>query len=158
MKAIVVHEFGGPEVLRYEDTPKPAPKENEMMIRVIAAGLIGRPAAHGGGVAVYALGIFLHFFIATSAATVYYVASHWLKFLTEHWFICGLFYGAAVDQVMTLVVLPLSALQARDPYKLHDLLLGIGVHMITVGLPISFSVWRFGRDAAVSISSSRMSR
>jgi len=124
----------------------------------IAAGLIGRQAAHGGGVAVYALGIFLRFFIATSAATVYYVASRWLKFLTEHWFICGLFYGAAVDQVMTLIVLPLSALHARGPYKLHDLLLGIGVHMITVGLPISFSVWRFGRDAAVSISSSRMSR
>src|SRR2546430_8446478 len=39
MKAIVVHEFGGPEVLRYEDTPKPAPKENEMLIRVIAAGV-----------------------------------------------------------------------------------------------------------------------
>ena len=124
----------------------------------IAAGLIGRQAAHGGGVAVYALGIFLHFLIATSAATLYYVASRWLKFLTEHWFICGLFYGAAVDQVMTLIVLPLSAVHARGPYKLHDLLLGIGVHMITVGLPISFSVWRFGRDAAVSISSSRMSR
>src|SRR5438874_3605932 len=39
MKAIVVHEFGGPEALRYEDTPKPAPKENEMLIRVIAAGV-----------------------------------------------------------------------------------------------------------------------
>ena len=39
MKAIVVHEFGGPEVLKYEDTPKPAPKENEMLIRVIAAGV-----------------------------------------------------------------------------------------------------------------------
>src|SRR5437762_13473168 len=39
MKAIVVHEFGGPEVLRYEDTPKPAPKENEILIRVIAAGV-----------------------------------------------------------------------------------------------------------------------
>jgi len=124
----------------------------------IAAGLIGRQAAHGGGAVVYALGLFLHFFIATSAATVYYVASRWLKFLTEHWFICGLFYGAAVDQVMTLIVLPLSAVHARGPYKLHDLLLGIGVHMITVGLPISFSVWRFGRDAAVSISLSRMSR
>src|SRR5207244_13373912 len=48
----------------------------------IAAGLIGRQAAHGGGAAVYALGIFLHFFIATSAATVYYVASRWLNFLT----------------------------------------------------------------------------
>src|SRR6476469_5336492 len=39
MKAIDAHEFGGPEVLRYEDTPKPAPKENEMLIRVIAAGV-----------------------------------------------------------------------------------------------------------------------
>jgi len=25
MKAVVVHEFGGPEVLKYEDAPKPAP-------------------------------------------------------------------------------------------------------------------------------------
>jgi len=124
----------------------------------IAAGLIGRQAAHGGGISIYALGVFLHFFIAVSAAAVYYVASRKLEFLKKHWFICGLFYGAAVDQVMTLIVLPLSALHARGPYKLHDLLLGIGVHMITVGLPISFSVWRFGRDAAVSISSSRMSR
>jgi hypothetical protein len=111
----------------------------------IAAGLIGRQAAHGGGLAVYVLGIFLHFFIATSAATVYYAASRWLRFLTEHWLICGLVYGAIVDQVMTLIVLPLSALHARGPFKLNDLLLGIGVHMITVGLPISLSVRTFSK-------------
>ena len=45
MKAIVVHEFGGPEVLRYEDTPKPVPKENEMLIRVIAAGVCVKEVA-----------------------------------------------------------------------------------------------------------------
>jgi NADPH:quinone reductase-like Zn-dependent oxidoreductase len=39
MKAIVVHEFGGPEVLKYEDTPRPEPKENEVLVRVIAAGV-----------------------------------------------------------------------------------------------------------------------
>ena len=39
IKAIVVHEFGGPEVLKYEDVPKPEPKENEVLIRVIAAGV-----------------------------------------------------------------------------------------------------------------------
>src|SRR3989442_1559881 len=39
MKAIVVHEFGGPEVLKYEDAPRPEPKENEVLIRVIAAGV-----------------------------------------------------------------------------------------------------------------------
>jgi hypothetical protein len=110
----------------------------------IAAGLIGRPAARGGGVAIYSLGIFLHFFIAVSAAAVYYVVSRRLQFLREHWLICGLVYGAIVDQVMTLIVLPLSALHARGPYQLQDLLLGITVHMVTVGLPISFSIRRFG--------------
>src|SRR5437660_5652551 len=111
----------------------------------IAAGLLGRQAAHGGGLGIYVLGVFLHFFIAFSAATAYYLASRTLKFLTEHWFICGLIYGAIVDQVMTLIVLPLSALHAHGPHKLHDLLLGIGVHMFTVGLPISFSVRRFAK-------------
>src|SRR5947208_14188289 len=102
----------------------------------IAAGLLGRQAAHGGGIAIYALGVFLHFFIAFSAATVYYLASRTLKFLIEHWFICGLIYGAIVDQVMTLIVLPLSALHAHGPHKLHDVLLGIGV-------PCSPSGFRF---------------
>jgi NADPH:quinone reductase-like Zn-dependent oxidoreductase len=39
MKAIVVHEFGGPEVLKYEDAPRPEPKEDEILIRTIAAGV-----------------------------------------------------------------------------------------------------------------------
>ena len=111
----------------------------------IAAGLLGRQAAHGAGIPIYALGILLHFVIAFSAATVYYIASRRLEFLKEHWLVCGLIYGAIVDQVMTLIVLPLSALHAHGPYKLHDLLLGISVHMVTVGLPISFSVWRFAK-------------
>jgi len=109
---------------------------------LIAGGLLGRGAFHGGA-GTYALGLFLHFFIAMSVATIYYVASRRLKFLMEHWIVCGLFYGAAVDQVMTLIVLPLSALHAAGPYKLHDLILGIIVHSIVIGLPISFSVRRF---------------
>jgi NADPH:quinone reductase-like Zn-dependent oxidoreductase len=39
MKAIVAHEYGGPEVLRYEDAPRPEPKENELLVRVIACGV-----------------------------------------------------------------------------------------------------------------------
>lgn len=110
----------------------------------IAAGLLGRQAFHGG-VGTYVLGIFLHFFIACSAATTYYAASLRLTFLKEHPLVCGLFFGMAVEEVMNLIVLPLSALHARGPYELHDLILGVVVHMIVVGLPISFSVWRFAR-------------
>lgn len=39
MKAIVAHEYGGPEVLKYEDAPVPEPKENEVLVRVIASGV-----------------------------------------------------------------------------------------------------------------------
>jgi hypothetical protein len=111
---------------------------------VIAAGLLGR-GAFQGGVAIYVLGVLLHFFIACSAAAVYYAASRRLPFMTEHPLVCGLFFGAAVQEVMNLVVLPLSALHSRGPYKLHDLILGLLVHMVVIGLPISFSVRRFAK-------------
>ncbi|HXL24583.1 MAG TPA: NADP-dependent oxidoreductase [Chthoniobacterales bacterium] len=39
MKAIIAHEYGGPEVLKYEDVPLPKPKENEILVRVIASGV-----------------------------------------------------------------------------------------------------------------------
>jgi len=110
----------------------------------IAGGLLGRQA-FDGGVGTYVLGVALHFFIACSAAAVYYAASLRLGFLKEHPLVCGLFFGAAVQEVMNLVVLPLSALHARGPYKLHDLILGLLVHMVVVGLPISFSVRWFAK-------------
>jgi len=111
---------------------------------VIAGGLLGRNAFHGGA-GTYILGVLLHYFIACSAAATYYAASRKLHFLVEHPLVCGLFFGAAVQEVMNLIVLPLSALHSRGPYSLHDLLLGLAVHMVVVRLPISFSVWRFGR-------------
>jgi len=39
MKAIVVHEYGGPEVLHYEEAPRPQPNDNEVLIRVLAASV-----------------------------------------------------------------------------------------------------------------------
>jgi NADPH:quinone reductase-like Zn-dependent oxidoreductase len=39
MKAIQQHEFGGPEVLRYEDAPMPELKPDEVLVRVHAIGL-----------------------------------------------------------------------------------------------------------------------
>jgi len=39
MKAMVVHEFGGPEVMKYEDAPRPEPKDDEILVRVMAAAV-----------------------------------------------------------------------------------------------------------------------
>jgi hypothetical protein len=112
---------------------------------VIAGGLLG-PDARNGGAGTFILGVILHFFIASSAAAIYYGASRRLHFLIEHPLVCGLFFGAAVEEVMTLIVLPLSALHDRGPYELHDLIQGLLVHMVVVGLPISFSIRRFAKS------------
>jgi NADPH:quinone reductase-like Zn-dependent oxidoreductase len=39
MKAIRIHTYGGPEVLKYEDIPRPRPRRGEVLIRVNAAGV-----------------------------------------------------------------------------------------------------------------------
>jgi NADPH:quinone reductase-like Zn-dependent oxidoreductase len=39
MKAIVVHQYGGPEVLKFEDYPDPVPGPGEVLVRVAASSV-----------------------------------------------------------------------------------------------------------------------
>ena len=39
MKAVVAHQYGAPEVLKFEEVPQPEPKEDEALVRVIASGV-----------------------------------------------------------------------------------------------------------------------
>jgi hypothetical protein len=97
-----------------------------------------------GGMGTWTLGLVLQFLIAISAAAIYCLASLRLRFLRDNWLVCGLFYGIAVYLVMNLIVLPLSAFPFPvGPFKVAALIQGLLVHMILIGLPISFSLRRF---------------
>ena len=39
MKAVVAHEYGAPDVLKLEEVPRPEPKEDEALVRVIASSV-----------------------------------------------------------------------------------------------------------------------
>ena len=39
MKAVVAHEYGPPEVLKFENVPRPQPKEDEALVKVIASAV-----------------------------------------------------------------------------------------------------------------------
>src|SRR5690242_6943568 len=62
------------------------------LLRYVAGGLLG-PNAFNGGLGTAALGLGLHFLIATSWAAIYYAASRKLKVLVERPIVCGLLYG-----------------------------------------------------------------
>lgn len=54
MKAVRVHELGGPEVLRYEETSDPTPGKGEVLVKIAAAGvnfldIYYRSGFHWGG-------------------------------------------------------------------------------------------------------------
>jgi len=111
----------------------------------IAAGLLGPRTAFQGGAATWILGVLLHYFIAFAAASVYCLASLRLTFLEEHYLVCGLFYGMGLYLVMNLIVLPISAIHAMGPYPYRDLVQGLLVHMILIGVPIAFCLRRFSQ-------------
>ena len=111
------------------------------LLRAIASGLLG-PEAFGGGWQTSLLGAFFHFFIAFSAAAVFYAASRRMKFLTQHAALSGIAYGVAVYLLMYWIVIPLSRLQPM-PFSISRTMLAIVTHMVCVGLPISLVVRKF---------------
>jgi hypothetical protein len=118
------------------------------LILAISAGLVGLKALKVGGVGYYALGLFLHFFISLTFAAFYYVSSRKWTFLKDSWIVCGLAYGAAVQIVMMYLVLPfLTVTHPHGPYELKEVLVGLGAHMLVIGLPIAYCVHRFAKPA-----------
>ena len=105
--------------------------------QAIAAGVLGR-AAFQGGAATAALGVALHFFIATTIVLVYHAASRRMPALARRPFAWGPLYGVGVYLVMNWVVIPLSNAPGGTP-RLSTLLNGVGIHILGVGIPAALA-------------------
>lgn len=114
------------------------------VLQSIASGVLGRDAYSYGAGAAW-LGLLLHYAIMTVIALIFVVASRRIDFLIRHPFVAGAAYGLLVFLVMTYVIVPLSASPIKPPPPLQ-VLEGILIHMVCVGLPISLAAHRFGRQ------------
>jgi hypothetical protein len=118
----------------------------------IASGLLGSkafPAAGGGGPGIWLLGLALHFLIALGAATTYGLGSRRWSFLRTHFVLGGTCFGILVYLFMNIIVLPLSAVPFPiGPFSVQALRIGVLSHIVLVGLPISTTLWFFGRRSA----------
>lgn len=90
------------------------------------------------------LGFVIHFTIAFTAATVYWIASRKMRALVDHPIPFGLLYGEAVFLFMYFVVMPLSAI-GFPKFGVGTYITGPIGHTVLVGLPISLMTRRFSR-------------
>ena len=109
------------------------------VIQSVASGFLAN-AAFEGGYTTAALGLLLHFFIACSAAAIFYVASRKIDFLIQHAIISGLIYGAMIYAVMYLIVLPISAYPIKINFAPSRVAINLIAHMFLIGLPIALVV------------------
>lgn len=101
----------------------------------VAAGLLGR-ASFEGGAATAALGLALHFLIATSMSVAFYLVARRWPLLRRRPVPCGAVYGLILYGVMNYIVVPLSAAGpgSKDPLWIA---LSIAVHVLLIGIPIA---------------------
>lgn len=111
------------------------------LLQGIASGLLGR-ASFTQGARSAVLGLLLHYFIATTVATIYIVASRHLP-LSRRPFLYGSLYGIVVYIMMNYVVLPLSKIGPRPTPPLIPLINGVAALILFIGLPIAFIARRY---------------
>ena len=115
------------------------------MLQGIASGLLGKRSFEGG-LLTAGLGLAIHFFIAFTAATLFYLISRKFRFLIEHAIAAGFLYGVAVYLFMYWVVIRLVFPNAHPSFS-RDVT-AVLVHMFLIGLPISLIVSRFSKKQA----------
>ncbi len=113
------------------------------ILQGISRGFFG-PHAREMGWTSAIIGLCVHFFIATTAAAIYYAASRKMRFLISHWVICGLLFGECVFLFMYFVVMPLSKV-GWPHFDTATYITGPFGHTFLVGLPIAWAVQRFAR-------------
>ena len=109
------------------------------MLQGIAMGWFGR-ASLQGGMPTAAVGFVTHFFIATSWAAIYWLASQQFPILVRRAWLCGTAYAFVVYAFMYEVVMPLSAIHRRVPRTPQDVIIQLLIHIVCVGLPIALIV------------------
>jgi hypothetical protein len=90
------------------------------------------------------IGLFFHFLIAFTAASVYYAISRKLTALIDFPLFSSVIFGSAVHLVMSRIVLPLSAAPKRE-FSAKAFLTQLIIHVLCVGLPIALVVSHFSR-------------
>jgi|SRR6185312_926927 len=119
------------------------------IFRFIASGVFGKDATAGGtDMVVY--GVLFHYLIAFCFTATFFILYPRLAFLRRNRWLTGIAYGLVIWLIMNLIVVPLSRIGYR-PSTLSGALIGMGILMVAIGLPVSFLARAWIRPTPKSI-------
>lgn len=117
------------------------------VLRAVASALLGRDAAFSAGAWVGAMGLAMHFFVATSWTTVFYLLSRKFPVLLQHVVPAGMLFGLGVYLFMHCFTIPacswFRSLYLGTPPNWAHAPFGwpqFGIHLTCVGLAIALAV------------------
>lgn len=125
------------------------------VLRAVASAVLGRDAAFGGGGWVPALGLAMHFLVATTWAAVFTGLSRRFPVLLRQVFVAGPVFGLFVYLFMNVVTIPFCSwfrsLYLGTPVSWAHAPFGwpqFGIHLTCVGLAIALAVRHWSRPVA----------
>jgi len=113
------------------------------VLESISSGIFGAKAINGSFIYVL-IGLVLHFIIAFTAASILFLLFLKTDIYKFNPIILGLGYGLIIWLFMNLLVLPLSN-YPKSPFDLGLASIGIAWHMILVGVPMTWIIWKYPR-------------
>lgn len=111
--------------------------------RYVASGIFGKPALTGGtDMVIY--GLLFHYFIAFMSTLVFFLLYPRIPALARYKYTTAIGYALIVWVVTNLVIIPLSN-APHGPIHWNSALIGMGILVLAIGLPISLLANRWLR-------------
>jgi hypothetical protein len=120
----------------------PTYRDPANILKFIASGVLGSMTAFTSGWWPAALGLFLHYFIATSWTAIFYLGYDRIMKLAPNKILAGIVYGCFVWLFMSRVVVPLSR-TPKFPFNPTQAMIGVGIIIVAIGLPISIRASKY---------------
>jgi hypothetical protein len=112
------------------------------MFQYIAGGALGLETSMQGGPGVQALGLCIHFFLAFTYTSVFFLIYPKLHLQQFNKYLVGFIYGFLVGLFMTFVVLPLTRLP-HNPFDFAKALKSWLILAFMIGIPVSLLAKRY---------------
>jgi hypothetical protein len=111
------------------------------VLKYVASGLFGKEAFAGGAMMpVY--GLLIHYIIAYSFTTFFFLVYPSIRFLSKNVILTAILYGIFIYVVMDLIILPVTR-APKGTFRIDKALLAAAILVVAIGLPLSIVARRF---------------